>query len=89
MDEGALTWDPNATAADGTDKGAFTMHFDKMPAASEKLMKLVGLIKASTDKAGAQKLSDRYVDGDVVPQSIILDRWTRAPRASFVYAVDL
>jgi hypothetical protein len=67
----------------------FTIHFDKMPAAAEKLMKLVGGIKAATDVAGAQRLSDRYVDGDAVPQATIRDRFLRAPRASFVYAVDM
>jgi hypothetical protein len=89
LDEGALTFDPNATAANGTDKGAFTIHLEKMPAASDKMMKVVGAIKASGDKAGAEALSKKYVDGDAVPQKLITERLLRHPKASFVYAMDL
>ncbi len=89
LDEGAMTFDPNATAANGTDKGAFTILLAKMPAASDKLMKLVGAIKASGDKAGAEALSKKYVDGDAVPQKLITERLLRHPKPSFVYAMDL
>jgi hypothetical protein len=89
LDEGALTWDPDAPAASGTDKGAFTIHLDKVPAASAKMMAVVGGIKARGDRAGAEALVKRYVDGDVVPQATIAERWLRSPKASFVYAVVL
>jgi len=89
MDEGALTFDANATAAYGADKGAFAIHYDKFPAACDKLMKLVGLIKAKNDKAGAEALAKKYVDGNVVPQALIAQRELLYPRQSFVYAVDL
>ena len=89
LDEGAMTFDPNAIAANGTDKGAFTIFLEKMPAASDKLMRLVGAIKASGDKAGAEALSKKYVDGDVVPHKLITERVLRHPKASFVYAMDL
>jgi hypothetical protein len=89
MDEGALTFDPNLPAANGIDKGAFTIHYEKFPAAAEKLMKVVGLIKAKNDKAGAEALATKYVDGNSVPQPLITERELRYPRQSFVYAVDM
>ena len=52
-------------------------------------MKLVGLIKAKNDKAGAEALAKKYVDGNVVPQALIAQRELLYPRQSFVYAVDL
>ena len=89
MDEGALSWDAAAPAANGKDKGALRIDFEKMPAAVEKLMKLVGGLKANGDKAGAEALSKKYVDGSVVPQKVITERWLRNPKSSFVYAVEL
>ena len=42
MDEGAVTFDPAAApAADGS-AGALTIHFEKMPQAVDKMMKVVG-----------------------------------------------
>jgi hypothetical protein len=89
MDEGVITFDANAPAASGKDKGAFTIHYEKFPAAAEKLMKVVGLVKAKADKAGAEALTKRYVDGPAVPQAIITERELRYPRQSFVYAIDM
>ncbi len=89
MDEGALTWDAKTPAANGKDMGAFVLHFDKIVPAVDKLMKTVGSIKASGDKAQAEALAKRYVDGEIVPQKIITDRELRFPKASFVYGVDL
>jgi hypothetical protein len=89
-DEGALTWDDNATAANGSDKGAYTVHVEKFPAAAAKLMKMVGQMKASGDRASAEALAKKYVDADaVVPHKLIAERYLRNPKASFVYAVDL
>jgi hypothetical protein len=87
MDRGALTWDPKATAANGADTGAFTIHADKLVAASDAMMTVVAGIKARGDKKGAEALVKKYVDGKVVPHAAIVERWNRAPRASFVYAV--
>ncbi len=89
MDEGALTWDTNAAAANGKDKGAFTIHFDKMVPAVDKLMKVVGEIKAKNDSAAALELAKKYVDGKVVPQDVITERELKFPKPSFVYSVDL
>jgi hypothetical protein len=88
LDEKAITWDPKATAADGSDTGAFKIDFDKLPKAIEKLMKAVGSIKAKNDVAGANDLAKKYVDGKVVPQAIIAERCLRFPSPNFVYAID-
>ena len=88
LDDGAVTFDPNGASADGQ-KGAFTIHFDRMPAAVEKMMNVVGLIKAKNDKAGAMALVAKYVDGDRVPQKLIADRELKYPKQSLVYSVGL
>jgi hypothetical protein len=90
IDKGALTWDGSATAANGTDKGAFTIHAAKLVPVANQLMKEVGGIKARGDKAAADKLIARYVDSEgVVPHKIIAERFLRHPRPSFVYSVAL
>jgi hypothetical protein len=90
IDKGALTWDPNATAANGTDKGAFTIHADKLVPVANELMKEVAGIKARGDKAAAEKLIAKYVDAEtVVPHKIISERVLRHPKPSFVYSVLL
>jgi hypothetical protein len=89
IDEGAITWDAAAPAANGKDTGALTIHFDKLPAAVDKLMKVVGAIKATGDKTAAEALAKKYVDGNIVPQKTITERWLRNPKASFVYSVAL
>lgn len=89
MDQGAITWDDAAPAANGKDRGAFKVAFDKLPAACEKLMKQVATIKARNDKAAAEALAKKYADGDRVPQSAIAERVLRFQKNSFVYAMDL
>jgi hypothetical protein len=89
IQEGALTWNPDATADNGKDKGAFTVHFDKLVPTIEKMIKTVAGIKARADKPGADKLIKDFVDGDVVPKATIAERFLRFPKASFVYAYDL
>lgn len=88
MDEGALGFDANAPAANGTDRGAFAVHWDRMPAAFEKLMKVVATLKAKNDKAAADALVAKYVDGAVVPMKVIAERELRFPQTTYVYAVD-
>ena len=89
MKEGALTFDQDAFAANGTDKGAFRLDLAKFPAAVDKLMKLVGAIKSKGDRKAAEALVKDLVDGDVVPYKIIADRVLRYPKVSFVYSLDL
>ncbi|MFW5740738.1 MAG: hypothetical protein ACOC1F_10285, partial [Myxococcota bacterium] len=89
MDEGAVSFDPKAKAANGQDEGAFTLHFDKLPAAIDKLMKIAGDIKAKGDKKRAEELVKKYVDGDIVPMKLIAERSLRHPKATFLYGVVL
>lgn len=89
MDQGAIHWDDKAKAANGKDTGAFVVDFDKLPAATTKLMKLVATIKAKNDKKGAEALAKKYVDGQVVPQKAIAKRFLRFPKTSFVYSIDM
>jgi hypothetical protein len=90
IDHGALTWDANAMAANGTDKGAFTIHVDKLTPVADEMMKEFAGIKARGDKAAAEKLIARYVDSeDVVPHKIISERLLRFPKGSYVYSVGL
>jgi hypothetical protein len=90
IDKGALSWDANATAANGKDKGAFTLHPDKLVAVADQMMKEVGGIKARGDKAAAEKLIARYVDAEtVVPHKLIAERFLRHPKPNFVYSVAL
>ena len=89
LDEGALTFAADGAAANGSDKGAFTVHFDKLPAAIEKMMKTVGGLKANADRGAAEALAKKYADGPAVPHELIQQRVLRFPQTSFVYAVDL
>jgi len=87
MDDGAISFDPAAAAANGTDKGAFTIHYEKLPATWEKLMKRIATIKATNDKGAAEALVAQYVDGPTVPQKVIAERELRFPQMNYVYAV--
>jgi len=89
LDDGALVWDAAAPAANGSDKGTFTVNLARFPAAAEAMMKKVGGIKATGDRAAAEALIDRYVKGDRVPRKIIEERFLRYPKNSFVYALEL
>ncbi len=90
MDEGVFIWDEKATAANGTDKGAFKIDFTKMKDASIKLMKMVGTIKAKGDKKGALELADKYVDEATskVPHAAIRERILRFALPNFVYTIE-
>jgi hypothetical protein len=87
---GALVWQPNQPAANGTDQGRFEVHYDKIPAVIDKLMQLTGQIKAKGDKAAGQKLIDECVKGEgfkMIHSQEIADRILRFPKASFVYSI--
>lgn len=89
MEEGAIKWNPEAVAANGTDKGAFVVHLEKFPVAIEKIMQTVARIKAQGDKNAAEKMVKQYVDEGKIPFAIITERYLRHPKASFVYALDI
>jgi hypothetical protein len=88
--EGALAWEPDQPAADGQ-AGRFAVRFERIPAAAEKLMGLVGRALATGDPAQAQALLDPYLRGEhlgLVHQADVAARLLKFPKASFVYAVE-
>jgi hypothetical protein len=87
MDEGALTWSPDALAADGAHHGSFSIDFNRLPEACEHLMERVVRLKAANDRAAAEAMAARYVDGDRVPRGAITERYLAWPQAAFVYAL--
>lgn len=89
MDEKALVFDPEARAANGSDKGAYRLDFDKLPGAIERMMAQVGQIKSQQDKTAADALTDKYVDGLPEHHKRIAERCLRHPQPNFVYAVEL
>ena len=61
-----------------------------MPKAIEKLMQLVGRIKAKGDKKSAEGMIDDLIKGkgyQLVHSQEIQERILRHPKASFVYSV--
>ncbi|MCL2326125.1 MAG: hypothetical protein FWC40_06500 [Proteobacteria bacterium] len=89
LEDGAVTFDPEALAANGEDRGAFILHMEKMPASVERIMKEIARIKATGDKAALVELQQKHVYGSAVPFDLIRERMLRLPRASFVYSIHL
>ena len=89
--EGALSWDAKAKAANGTDTGCFRIDEAKLGPAIDALASTVLKIKGGGDKKGADALKKQFVDGKdawgKLRDTTIRERWLRAPKASFVYAI--
>ena len=88
-DEGVLTFDPEDRAANGQDLGSFAVDLTRFAPAAEKLMRLVGGIKARGDKAAAEALVQKYVEGEAEQHGLIAERLQRLPKGSFVYSLEL
>jgi hypothetical protein len=92
VENGAVNWNPNEMAANDSDKGCFSVHVDAFPTAVEGFMRIVAGIKARGDTEGVKKLTGDYVDvsGDKKAMlELIRERYLRAPRGSYVYALEL
>ncbi len=87
VDEGALRFDPQAMAANGTDQGAFVIDYDKLPGAAEKLMQIAASIKAKGDVQAAQALATKYVDTTALPIPVLAERSQRGAGVNIVYSV--
>jgi hypothetical protein len=88
---GVLPWRATEKAANGTDVGCFEVDLAKWPAAVEDLARLVFGIKARGDRALAEKTRDEWVTEGTAwadLRGVIQERWLRAPKASFVYAIQ-
>ena len=87
----ALTWHADTLAANGTDKGCFSLHKERVASAVLALMTRVAQVKGQGDKEGAEKLLEPHVkEGTDFAnlRGVIRDRWLRQPKASFVYSVS-
>ncbi|MEZ4231200.1 MAG: hypothetical protein R3B89_18630 [Polyangiaceae bacterium] len=92
LEHGGGAWLPDQKAANGKDTGCVQLDLEQFPKAAAALLKEVARIKAKGDVAGASKLKAAYVDKDGGVKKLlelIRERWLRAPKATFVYAVDL
>lgn len=92
MKAGAIAWHPDQPAANGTDQGCLEIDFDALPGAIESFETTVLQIKAKGDKKGAEKLKAEFVDAKdefAKVKDVIAERWLRAPRASFVYSIEM
>ena len=92
MKDGSVAWKADEMAANGKDKGCFSLDLAKMPAAIKSLMTEVAQIKGQGNKARAEVLIKAHVGapGEKKPlHEIITERITRAPKGSFVYSVKL
>ncbi|WP_231511783.1 hypothetical protein [Chondromyces apiculatus] len=92
LEKGVLTWRAEEAAANGKDKGCFTMDMAKFPGAVEQLAREVLGIKARGDKAAALKLKEAYVDRDgpwKTLRAVIQERALRSPKGTLVYSVEL
>lgn len=88
--DGVLVWSADAMAANGKDKGCFQVELAKWKPSVDALAKTVAGIKGRGDKALAEKVKKEFVDdtgawADL--RGVIQERWLRAPKASFVYAI--
>ena len=91
LDDGGLVWKKDEKAENGTDVGCFEIDLAKLPAAVEKLEKTALQIKAKGDKKAAAALIKKYVDdkGDwSALRETIAERWLRAEKGTFVYAIQ-
>jgi len=92
MKAGAVSWKATETAANGKDQGCIEIDFAALPAAIESFETTVLEIKASGDKKRAEELKAQFVDAKddfANVRSTIAERYLRAPKASFVYSVNL
>lgn len=87
----ALVWKPDALAANGKDQGCFEVDLVKWRPAVTTLVQRVAAAKGKGDKKDAEAMKAAFVDAEddwSKLRETISERWLRAPKATFVYAVD-
>lgn len=92
MRGGAVRWEASQKAANGKDDGCFAIDFAKFATTDRAMLHKVGGIKARADRAQAEAWvkQDVEVTGDAATlRKTITDRMLRAPKATFVYDVEL
>jgi hypothetical protein len=91
LEKGTLKWNATAKAANGGDDGCFDVDLATWDAHIEGLAKVVLGIKGRGDKTLAEKTRENFIkDGTdwAALRGTIQERWLRAPKASFVYAIE-
>lgn len=91
QEKGTLKWSATAKAANGADDGCFDVDLGTWNASVDGLAKVVLGIKGRGDKALAEKTRDTYVKAGspwAAMRGTVEERWLRAPKASFVYAIE-
>lgn len=89
---GAAEWRAGEKAQNGTDVGCLSLSLDEFPKVVEALMEEVLIIKARGDKPRAEKLKAEHVDAAGPGKElleVIRERWLRAPKATFVYSIEM
>lgn len=91
MQHGAIVWRAAETAANGKDVGCMDVRTDAFPGVIGALMSKVAGIKSRGDLGGAERLVADYVAATGEAKAIratIQERWLRAPKVSYVYALE-
>ena len=86
----ALIWKGDEMAANGADKGCFDVDNAAWKPAVDEMAKIVLGIKGRGDKALAESTRDTWISEGTpwaALRGVIQERWLRAPKASFVYAI--
>jgi hypothetical protein len=87
---GVLLWKADEKAANGSDVGCFDLDLAKWRPAVDELARIVLGAKGRGDRQLAEQTRDAWVP-DGTPwaerRKTIQERWLRAPKASFVYAI--
>lgn len=92
IEEGALSWEADATAANGKDTGCLQVHPEAFAPAVDALGREVLGIKARGDVAAARALQERFTtpgNDFAALRSTIEERVGRQPVSSYVYRVVL
>ena len=86
----ALIWKGEEMAANGADKGCFDVDNAAWKPAVDEMATIVLGIKGRGDKALAESTRDTWISEGTpwaALRGVIQERWLRAPKASFVYAI--
>jgi len=88
----AVRWDASATAANGKDVGCFAIDFKAFAATDRAMLHKIGGIKARAARPQAEAWVKQDVDVSGAAATLrqtITERMLRAPKATFVYDVEL
>ncbi len=92
MDAKVVRWNAEGKAANGTDTGCFEIALEKWPAAAKAMLTEAAGVKSRGDRARAEGWVKKYVDVQGEQKRLhdtITERALRAPKATFVYGVEL